>query len=165
MNKYLTDIIVFDVFNGIGTMLIIFCIEVFIVIGAMIIDFASGIHKAKLSGEIRSSYGLKRTMSKFILYVGGLCIACGIDSIFFVSQLWSLIGLSLLIKIPVVSTLVAIFSCVIEFRSVWEKAEDKQRKKAADTLDILFSLVDKQTLIKSLSETLASTGKHKPNKK
>ncbi|MDR2920170.1 MAG: phage holin family protein [Tannerella sp.] len=150
----------FNIFDGIGTMLIIFCVEVFIVIGAMIIDFASGIHKAKLSGEIRSSYGLKRTMSKFILYVGGLCIACGIDSIFFVSQLWGLIGLSLLTKIPVVSTLVAIFSCVIEFRSVWEKAEDKHRKKAGETLDLLLSMVDKQTLIKSLSESLASAGKH-----
>jgi len=153
--------IIFDVFSGIGTMLVIFCIEVFIVIGAMVVDFMSGIHKAKLNGEIRTSFGFKRTMSKFILYIGGLCIACGIDCIFYVSQLWSLIGLALLTKIPVISTLVAIFSCVIEFRSVWEKAEDKHRKKAGETLDILLSLVDKQTLIKSLSESLASAGKHK----
>ena len=148
-----------EVFDGISTMLIIFCVEVFIVIGAMSVDLASGIHKARIIGEARRSESLRRTVSKFILYVGGLCIACGIDMIFFVSQLWSLIGLGLLTKIPLISTLAAILVCVIEYMSIWEKAEDKQRRRAADTVDLLLSMVDKDTLKRSLSESASKIGK------
>jgi hypothetical protein len=150
-----------EIFGGMSSMLLVFCVEVIIVIFAMTVDLFSGIHKARIRGEARTSYGLKRTVSKFILYVGGLGIACGIDTIFHIAQLWSLIGLVLLAKIPIVSTLVAIFSCVVEFRSVWEKAGTKDKKRAAETLDLLLSMVDKQTLIKSLSESVAEAGKRK----
>ena len=153
-------------FNGVGTMLIIFCIETIIVMMAMTADFISGIHKAKLNGEVRSSYGFKRTISKFILYIGSLCIACGIDAIFFVSQLWELVGLGLLTKIPIVCTLIAVFACVIEIRSLWEKAENKQRKNAGDTLDLLLSIAgDKPTLIKWFTESVAKAGKEDNNDK
>ena len=153
-----------DIFDGVSTMLIIFCIEVFVVIGAMAVDLASGIHKARMLGEARRSESLKRTVSKFILYVGSLCIACGIDMIFFVSQLWSLVGLGLLTKIPLISTLAAILSCAIEYKSIWEKAEDKQRRRAADTVDLLLSMVDKDTLKRSLSESAAKVGKENKGK-
>ena len=62
--------------------------EMFIVMVAMGWDFASGYYKAKLRGEERNSYGMRRTVSKFILYAGSVCIACGIDSVCYVCRFW-----------------------------------------------------------------------------
>ena len=45
-----------------------------IVLVAMIIDLCAGLRKAKLRGEYRSSRGLKLTLSKFIMYEGGMII-------------------------------------------------------------------------------------------
>ena len=148
-----------ELFNGIGTLLILFCVEVFIVFGAMAVDLVSGVHKARVLGIARKSDGYKRTVSKFILYIGGLCIACGVDTIFFICGLWGLVGLGLLTRIPVVCTLMAIFLCAIEIKSIWEKAEDKQRKNAGDTLELLLTMIDKPTLTKKLSENIANAGK------
>lgn len=115
------------IFTGIYEMLIIVIFEFFIVLFAMGWDFASGYYKAKLRHESRNSYGLRRTVSKFILYAGSLCIACGIDSISFVCRFWEFIHLSPLMKIPVVASILSVFILVTEVRSIWEKADAKQR--------------------------------------
>ena len=78
-------------FVGIYEMLIVVVFEFFIVLFAMGWDFASGYYKAKLRGEDRNSYGLRRTVSKFILYAGSICIASGIDSICFVCHFWDFV--------------------------------------------------------------------------
>jgi hypothetical protein len=70
--------------HGITPMWVIVCIETLVIILAMAVDFASGYYKAKLRGEERNSLGLKRTVSKFILYVGSIMIAAGVDSIFYI---------------------------------------------------------------------------------
>ena len=77
--------------------------EMFIVMVAMGWDFASGYYKAKLRGEERNSYGMRRTVSKFILYAGSVCIACGIDSVCYECRFWEFIHLPFLTNVPVVS--------------------------------------------------------------
>lgn len=54
-------------------MLSIIVIACSIVLIAMIIDLISGVNKAKIRGEIRSSLALKRSLSKFIPY-DGVCL-------------------------------------------------------------------------------------------
>ena len=64
---------------GAENMFLIIVVACVIVFVAMIIDLASGLNKAKQRGEVRSSYGLSRSLSKFIMYEGGMLIAAGVD--------------------------------------------------------------------------------------
>jgi hypothetical protein len=127
-------------------MWVIVCIETLVIILAMAVDFASGYYKAKLRGEERNSLGLKRTVSKFILYVGSVMIAAGVDSIFYICGFWEIIHFSVLSKVPVVTTIVSVFICAIEIRSVWEKAERKQKRDALQTAEALVKLIGRESV-------------------
>ena len=133
-------------FDGITEMLIIVIFEVFLVIVAMGCDFSSVYYKAKLRKEARDSYGLRRTVSKFILYEGSMIIACGIDSICFVCKFWVFINLPVLTNIPVVSSIAAIFILFTEVLSIWEKADAKQRRQAGKTAEMIGKAITKETL-------------------
>lgn len=151
-------------FTGIYDMLIIVIFEFFIVLFAMGWDFASGYYKAKLRHESRNSYGLRRTVSKFILYAGSLCIACGIDSISFVCRFWEFIHLSPLMKIPVVASILSVFILVTEVRSIWEKADAKQRRQAGKAAALLSSVFNKEMLKEAFTEALISTKDKEENR-
>jgi hypothetical protein len=131
---------------GISPMWVIVCIETLVIIVAMAVDFASGYYKARLRGEERNSLGLKRTVSKFILYVGSVMIAAGVDSIFYICGFWEIIHFSALSKVPVVTTIVSVFVCAIEIRSVWEKAERKQKRDALQTMDALVKVLGRESV-------------------
>jgi hypothetical protein len=138
-------------FQGITSMFAIVCIEILIVIAAMAVDFASGYYKAKLRGEERNSLGMKRTISKFILYVGGQMIASGADTIFFVCGGWSIFHLAALSVVPVVNTIMSLFICAVEIRSVWEKAERKQKRDALQTAEAFVRLMSKDSVGEKLN--------------
>lgn len=141
-------------FVGIYEMLIVVVFEFFIVLFAMGWDFASGYYKAKLRGEDRNSYGLRRTVSKFILYAGSICIASGIDSICFVCHFWDFVHFSPLAKVPVVTSIVAVFILVTEVRSIWEKADAKQRRQAGKAAAMISSVLNKEMLKEAFTEAL-----------
>lgn len=143
-------------FLGIYDMMIIVIFEFFVVFIAMGWDFCSGYYKAKLRKEDRNSYGLRRTVSKFILYAGSLCIACGIDSISFVCRFWEFVHLAPLMRVPVVASIVAVFILVTEVRSIWEKADAKQRRQAGKTAQLISSVLNKEMLKDALTEVLVS---------
>lgn len=143
-------------FDGIYEMLIIVIFEFFVMFIAMGWDFCSGYYKAKLRKEDRNSYGLRRTVSKFILYAGSLCIACGIDSISFVCRFWEFVHLSPLMQVPVVASIVAVFILVTEVRSIWEKADAKQRRQAGKAAQLISSVLNKEMLKDALTEVLVS---------
>lgn len=147
-----------EIFNGILSLWAFVCFEVLIVLVSMGVDFASGFYKAKLRNETRNSYGLKRTVSKFILYIGSICIACGIDSIFFACGFWGIVHVTALMRVPVVSTIISVFICIVEMRSVWEKAEAKQRKDMADTAQLISDIIDKETIKSAVAEALKHAG-------
>lgn len=150
-------------FAGIYEMLIIVIFEFFVVLFAMGWDFVSGYYKAKLRGENRNSYGLRRTISKFILYAGSLCIASGIDSISFVCHFWEFIHMSPLMRVPVVSSIVAVFILVTEVRSIWEKADAKQRRQAGKTAELIGRVINRELLKEAFTEALIDI-KEKKNK-
>ena len=104
-------------------MLGIVVLSMVIVFLAMIIDLVSGLIKAKQRNEVRSSYGLKRTLNKFIMYEGGMLIAAGVDVLIHLSHLLELFRLDVILGIPIITILLGVYLLVVEGISVREKAD------------------------------------------
>lgn len=134
------------IFDGIGNMLIIALVAMIVVLLAMIVDLFSGLRKAKVRGEYRSSEALKRTFTKFITYEGGMIIALCFDILIHMSRLVQLFGLDVIYGVPVISCLVGAFLCVVEFISVREKAEQKTKKQMDDAAKLLNTMLQNDNL-------------------
>lgn len=134
------------IFDGIGNMLIIDLVAMIVVLMAMIVDLISGLRKAKVRGEYRSSEALKRTFTKFITYEGGMIIALCFDILIHMSRLVQLFGLDVIYGVPVISCLVGAFLCVVEFISVREKAEQKTKKQMDDAAKLLNTMLQNDNL-------------------
>lgn len=134
------------IFDGIGNMLIIALVAMIVVLMAMIVDLISGLRKAKVRGEYRSSEALKRTFTKFITYEGGMIIALCFDILIHMSRLVQLFGLDVIYGVPVISCLVGAFLCVVEFISVREKAEQKTKKQMYDAAKLLNTMLQNDNL-------------------
>lgn len=115
-----------------------------IVLISIVIDLISGLHKATLLGEIHTSYGFRRTVSKMVQYYGLLCFAFMFDVLS-----------SLVLPLPYFSMLASFFLVFIEAKSVLEKAQDKDRRKMNESLKDLITLIDnKDDLLKGVAEIL-----------
>ena len=121
-------------------------IVMLLVLLAMIIDLGAGLYKAKQRGELRTSEALRRTLTKFISYEGGLMIATSADLFIHLSKLYQLVGVGLLIGVPVVTILVGLFLLVVEFMSVREKADAKTKKQQEQAAELLMKLVSREEL-------------------
>lgn len=91
-------------------------------------DLWSGVRKAKKNGIARSSYGFKRTVDKIARYYNVLLALTVVDAM----QMGSLWYLEKYYSynwplFPVVTLIGAIGICLIEIKSIYEKAEDKVR--------------------------------------
>lgn len=133
------------IFDGIGNMLLIAIMAMLIVLFAMIVDLISGLRKAKIRGEYRSSEALKRTFTKFITYEGGMMIAYGVDLLIYFSRLFELFHLAPIVGIPVVSCLVGIFLLVVEFLSIREKSDKKTKKDFSEAGELITKLLESKT--------------------
>lgn len=130
------------------------CFAMLIVLFAMCIDLGSGLYKAKLRNEIRTSQALKRTLSKFIAYEGGMMIATGVDILLHISRLWSVIGVTAFEEVPMVTCLVGVFLLVVEFLSVREKADQKTKNKMNEAAYILGDVLSKDTVKSALEKMI-----------
>ena len=144
-------------FEGTRPMLAIAGACIFFVILSMILDLISGLYKARQRGELRSSYGLSRTVSKFILYSGSVIIALMIDVMIHYSRLFVLMHLQPIVGVPFVTCLMSIFLCVIEFLSIREKAEEKTRKDMERVAHILIEAVGRDRLREIIGSKVDST--------
>ena len=143
------------ILKDITPMLSVMVVAMIIVFIAMAVDLVSGINKAKANGKMRTSWGLKRTMSKFIMYEGGMLIAGGVDVLMHSSHLYDLFCLHAIKGVPVITCLVGAFLCVVEFMSVREKADVKMKKEfetTAKLLDKVLSREDLHDLLKILAK-------------
>lgn len=149
--------------QDIKSMMIIVVIACMIVFVAMMIDLGSGLYKAKLRGEIRTSQALKRTISKFLSYEGSMLIAAGIDMLIHYSRFYSLFGLDILVDIPVATTLIGIFLLIVEFLSVREHADQKTKNKMNEAASIITETLNKDgvkdALAQMISSAIANSGK------
>lgn len=136
-------------------------IACFIVLLAMAIDLASGLAKAKVRGEIRSSWGLKRSLIKFITYEGGMLIAACIDLLIFLCKVMALVHLEILEGIPIVTCMVGIFLLVVEWLSVREKADEKTKTEFSRVEKLAKTMVSRQELVDALTDALSQASKNR----
>jgi len=131
----------------------------FLVLIAIFLDLWAGIRKAKTRGEYRSSEGLRRTVDKIAKYFNMLFVITIID----VLQMLTIAYINIQVgrhipDVPILTFLGAIFICVIELKSVYEKAEDKERAQIAQTAKILSKVLvninNKEELVTKISEYL-----------
>lgn len=147
------------IFTGAENMLSIVVLACFIVLCAMIIDLISGLAKAKQRGEIRSSWGLKRSLNKFIMYEGGMLIAAGIDLLMHASHVYQLFTLEAIYGIPVITCLLGVFLLVVEFLSVREKADEKTRTELSRVAELAGKMVRKEELVDALTKAIINANK------
>lgn len=109
---------------------------------AMAIDLVFGWSKAKKRGEARTSYGLRRTVTKAVLYYALLFFAFMFDCIgmFFYA-------------LPYMTMIGTAFILFIEGKSIIEKAHDKDKRRLNRSLDELATLLENRgDLIKGIIE-------------
>ena len=136
-------------------------ILVFFMIGA---DFWSGIRKAKKNGIVRSSYGFRRTVEKIKEYYNAMIALTIIDAMQ-VTALWYLETYYKyeIPMFPFVTLVGAIGLCIIEIKSIYEKAEDKQRFHEAGAL--ITSIAKNRTDIEEISKSVAAYLKQNTDEK
>lgn len=120
---------------------------------AMALDLASGYKKAKERGEARTSYGLRRTVTKAVLYYALMLFAFMFDCIgtFFY-------------PLPYITLIAAAFLVFIEGKSILEKAHDKDKRKLNKSLEELSVILDnKDDLIQGVAEIIKYKIKDKEN--
>lgn len=135
-------------------MTVIVVLACVIVFFAMMIDLASGLYKAKQRGEIRSSWALKRSLTKFITYEGGMLIAFGVDALIYFSRIFELFRLTPIIGIPVITCMVGVFLLVVEFMSIREKSDKKTKKDFADAGELIAKLLANKTFKDALAAAM-----------
>lgn len=146
-------------FEGAENMLVIVVAACIIVFIAMCVDLISGLHKAKLRGEMRSSFGLKRSLGKFIMYEGGMLIAAGVDMLIHFSKLLKVIKLDIIYGIPIVTCLLGIFLLIVEIISVREKADDKTKTEVSRVEQLAAKMVNKDDLVGALTQAIVNATK------
>lgn len=143
-----------NIFAGTESMISIVVAACIVVFLAMIIDLGSGLMKAKQRHEIRSSWGLKRTLNKFIMYEGGMLIAAGVDLLIHFSHLLQLFHLDLIYGIPVITCLLGIFLLMVEFLSVREKADEKTKTEIARATEVASKLISTDDLAEAIAKAI-----------
>lgn len=143
-----------NIFAGTESMISIVVAACIVVFLAMIIDLGSGLMKAKQRHEIRSSWGLKRTLNKFIMYEGGMLIAAGVDLLIHFSHLLQLFHLDLIYGIPVITCLLGIFLLIVEFLSVREKADEKTKTEIARATEVASKLISADDLAEAIAKAI-----------
>ena len=142
---------------NLNSMLSVVAVVMVIVLMAMVIDLLSGINKARQNGKMRTSWGLKRTVSKCIMYEGSLLIAAGVDILMHASHLYDLLHLDAIRGVPFVTCLVGAFLCVVEFMSVHESADTKTKKEWADTARLIGQVVERDALVDVIKDAIKAS--------
>ncbi len=145
--------IVSEAFIGLGLMYLIAVIMMFAVIFAMCIDFVSGWRKAKERGEEHTSYAFSRSLTKFLIYEGIALISTCIDTI--IHFVWAQFAdKGSYYFVPVVTAFACIILCVVEWWSVKEKANQKQRRRMTEAADLVVSILKDETIKQTFVDTI-----------
>lgn len=123
--------------------------EYLLVLCAVLADLASGLRKARRRGEARRSKALRRTVEKLATYYNALIALTIIDAMQMsaVVYLRMACGYDRLPLLPVLTLLGSIGIALIEVKSIYEKAGEKEQEnftEAAGTIaDCLKALKEK----------------------
>lgn len=138
------------------SIVVLACVIVFF---AIIIDLSSGLYKAKLRKELHRSEALRRTLGKFIMYEGGMLIACGIDVLMHLCRIFKVMHIDVLFGVPIITCIIGIFLLIVEFISVREKADAKTRRQMEKAVQVVEKMVHKEMLIEAFTQALTQMGK------
>ncbi|MGV4504030.1 phage holin family protein, partial [Ornithobacterium rhinotracheale] len=123
-----------------------------VVLIAVVVDFVYGVRKAKELGEILTSEGYRRTINKLVFYYSLMGFALLFD---FLDVITPVILPHPLPLIPLFSILGAIALVFTEVKSVYEKAEDKLRRKTDKSVEELIRIFkNREDLMGSVLEML-----------
>lgn len=152
-----------EIFAGTKILLFLGGIACIIVLIAMLSDLFSGLYKARLRGEFKRSELLKRTGYKFSLYEGSMLIALCVDVIIHFTHLYEIIGLPhVLWHLPLITFIMAVFWCAVEYMSIREHADDKVHSRIAKVEKLAATMFTKEELVQILSQAITEA-KQKDN--
>ena len=154
-----------NIFANCGDMFLISVLVYLVILMAMSVDLACGIRKAKIRGEYTNSTALSRSVTKFITYEGGLLIATGVDLLIHLGKFWEIFGLDVMMGIPLVTIVIGIFVCSVEWISIREKADEKTKKEMKQAAviagKVAASMLDKDELSEALTQAIINANNHK----
>ena len=129
----------------------LFAFLVFVAIG---VDLVSGWRKATIRHEAHTSYALSRTITKILMYQGTMIVTGCIDIVLTVCKIAELVHLSILQSLPLFSGLMCILLCLVELKSIYEKAEDKSRKRIKETAEMINYILHRGGNVDELKKAL-----------
>lgn len=88
-----------------------------------------------------------------------MLIATGVDMMIYMSKVFELFSITLMIGIPVVTILLGIFWCMVEFLSVREKADSKIHSNIAKAEKLAQNMLSKEEWINILAEAFKQANK------
>ena len=154
-----------NIFANCGDMFLISVLVYLVILMAMSVDLACGIRKAKIRGEYTNSTALSRSVTKFITYEGGLLIATGVDLLIHLGKFWEILGRDVMIGIPLVTIVIGIFVCSVEWISIREKADEKTKKEMKQAAviagKVAASMLNKDELSEALTQAIINANNHK----
>jgi len=141
----------------------IYLIVIVMISVAVLIDYKSGIRKAKERNEKPLSHGFRKSITKSIQYYMFLFFGLMFD--FFLLVILHGWEVNEKIILPYVSMLFGFIIILIEYRSVKEKASDKIRNKMPD-IDLveIFKQPDIKSRLLAALEQIDKTEKQDENK-
>lgn len=146
-----------SIYSTFWPQLVMLTVVYVLVLVMIFLDLWSGIRKAKQRKEFCSSYGYRETAKKIAQYYNTLFVITVIDVIQMLA-IWQLNqqGGHHLPIIPLLTFGGAIFIGLIELKSIYEKAEDKEKARATEAAALLGkALKDRDT-----QEIVAAVIKH-----
>ena len=141
-------------YEGLKTMALLVGVAAIAVVIAIMLDLASGLRKATLTGTARTSYAYERTTTKLMRNGSVVLIMAMIDVMLFFGHLWEIIGIDVLSNVPVVTFVASAWMCFVQAVSIREKAEDKAERKSAETLKQLAEVMTTEQLQALLNKVL-----------
>ena len=145
-------------YNGLKTMALLVGVAAIAVVIAIMLDLASGLRKATLMGNARTSYAYERTTTKLMRNGSVVLIMAMIDVMLFFGHLWDILGLDVLSHVPVVTFVASAWMCFVQAVSIREKAEDKAERKSAETLKQLAEVMTTEQLQALLNKVQNKAG-------
>lgn len=155
---FIPEIINRDYDSIIIKLAIVFALVVLVVMG-IAIDLYFGVKKARELGEVRTSEGYKRTVNKFVFYSATMMFAFFFD----VMNVFSFYLSPPLSLIPFFSLGAGCGLIFTEFKSVREKAEDKQRRKTDESFKQLAEVFKNKDVLSQIFKVLDNNKENNQN--
>jgi len=105
-------------------------------------DLRAGIRKAKKNGEFRSSHKYRQTVDKIARYYNAIFVLTVIDIV----QMLAIYMIDFQIgwhipEIPIFTFGGTFFIGFIEFKSIYEKSDDKEQARISDTAKMMMDML------------------------